>query len=303
MHILEMIQKGKRLVSSPQLDETSLSTEVDAALPIKSWVGWVNDSQNFHMNLVIQASQEYFGTQGTISLESGTQEYAIPDGMIELRLIERTDTDPDGIIYPSIINDRLMKEPAFNNLYPFRRREFSYLWGNMLGIAPEPIGDETINVMYIRQLPELSYGECTVPAESTDTLVLEATPDLGTTSNKNDYYNGCRIYIVSATTGAGQTFTVSDYVGSTRTATLKSDFVVTPTGTIVYAIVCDIPERFHEAVYLYAAIMAKMADDEDISQLENRHGKLVRSMLDGLIPRQSQKTRGVRYVTDNLYPY
>jgi len=301
MNILEMIQKAKRLVSSPQLDETSLSTEVDSALPIKSWVGWVNDSQNFHMNLVMQASQEYFGTQGTISLKSGTQEYDIPDGMIELRLIERTDTDPDGVIYPTIINDRLAQEPAFNNLYPFRRREFSYLWGNMLGIAPEPIGDETINVMYIRQLPELSYG--TAGTTAAGTIILEETPDLGTTSNKDDYYNGCRIYIVSATTGAGQTVTVSDYVGSTRTATLKSDFGTTPTGTIVYAIVCDIPERFHEAVYLYAAIMAKMADDEDISQLENRHGKLVNTIISGLIPRQSQKTRGVRYITDNYYPY
>ena len=301
MQILEMLQKAKRLVSSPQLDESSLSTEVDAALPIKSWVGWVNDSQNFHMNLVIQASQEYFATQGTISLSSGTQEYDLPTGMIELRLIERTDTDPDGIIYPSLINDRLMHEPSYSNLYPFRRREFSYLWGNMLGIVPEPTGDETINVMYIRQLSELSYG--TAGTTAAGTMILDSDPDLGDTSNKDDYYNGCRIYIVSASTGAGQTVTVSDYVGSTRTATLKSDFGTTPTGTIVYAIVCDIPERFHEAVYLYAAIMAKMADDEDISQLENRHGKLVKTMIDGLIPRQSQKNREVRYIVDNYYPY
>lgn len=296
MHLLEMIQKAKYLVSSPQLNEDSLSTETDATYPKVAWVGWMNDSQNFHMNLVIQSSQEYFATKEEIPIVSGTQEYDLPEGMIELRLIERTDTEPDGIILPTLINDKLMHEPAFNNPYPFSRREFSYLWGNMLGIVPEPTGSGTINVFYIRQLPELSHGTCTVPGESTDTLVLATTPDLGNTSPKDDYYNGCRIYIVSASAGANQTFTVSDYESSTRTVTLKSDFAITPTGTIVYAILCDIPERFHEAVYVYAAIMAKMADDEDISQLEARHGKLVKTMIEGLIPRQSQKNRSVRYI-------
>ncbi len=303
MYLLEMIQKAKVLASSPQLDESSLSTEVDSALPKVSWTGWINDSQNYHMNLIIQASQDYFGTQGEIPLVSGTQEYDIPEGMLELRLIERTDTDPDKIIYPININQRLLHEPKYDVLSPFRKAEFSYLWGNMLGIVPEPTANGTLNVMYIRQLPKLSHGTCTVPSESTDTLVLATTPDLGETSAIDDYYNGSRIYIVSASTGSNQTFTVSDYVSSTRTVTLKSDFAITPTGTIKYAIVCDIPERFHEAVYLYAAIMAKMSDDEDISQLEARHNKLVDSMINGLIPRQSQRARYVLYEKDVFYPY
>lgn len=298
MYLLEMIQKAKRLVKSPELDESDLSTETDSALTKEAWVGWLNDSQDYHMNLIIQASQDYFGSLGTISLTAGTQEYSIPEGMIRLRLVERTDTEPNKIIYPIDITERLLYEPAYDL---FRKSEFSYLWGNLIGIVPEPTDSGTLNILYIRKLASLSYG--TAEDVTASSITLASSPDLGTTSNKDDYYNDTRIYIVSASTGAGQTVEVSDYTGSTRVATLKNDFESTPTGTIVYAIVCDIPEQFHPAVYTYAAILAKISDDEDATQLGILHGKLVNNMIDALIPRTSQQARYVRYERDVYYPF
>lgn len=51
----------------------------------------------------------------------------------------------------------------------------------------------------------------------------------------DDELNGATILIVSASTGAGQRRLITDYVGSTDTATVDT-WTTTPTGTIVYAI-------------------------------------------------------------------
>jgi FtsZ-binding cell division protein ZapB len=49
----------------------------------------------------------------------------------------------------------------------------------------------------------------------------------------NSYYNNWWIRIQSATTGSNQIRQVLDYVGSTKTITLATNFTTTPTGTIV----------------------------------------------------------------------
>ena len=300
MTLLEMIQKAKRLVKSPELDESDLTSEVDSALTKESWAGWINDSQDYHMNLIIQSAQDYFGTLGTVSVSSGTQEYSLPSGLIQLRMVGRTDITPNKVLYPLDITKKLFYQTSYDIEDPYLRREYTYLWNHSLGIVPEPSGDETINIWYIRRLPKLSYG--TADAVGATSITLASSPSLGETSNEDDYYNDARIYIVSASTNAGQTVTVSDYDGSTREATVTWSSGE-PTGTVVYSIVCDIPEQFHSAVYTYASILAKISDDEDWSSLGVLHEKLVGNMIDALIPRTSQEARYVYYEKDLYYPF
>lgn len=67
---------------------------------------------------------------------------------------------------------------------------------------------------------------------SGSTIVLQSDA-----SATNDFYNGNTITIVRATSsevGIGQQYTITDYVGSTRTATLSS--TVETTGSVVYSI-------------------------------------------------------------------
>lgn len=54
-------------------------------------------------------------------------------------------------------------------------------------------------------------------------------------SSTDDIYNGLTIIILSGT-GAGQERTVSDYLGSTRTATVSANWTVNPNNTSVYEI-------------------------------------------------------------------
>ncbi len=299
MDLLRMIQQSKTdHGQSKLLDVSSLTTETDQNLTISKWVNWINLSQQYHQGVAVDTAQEYFGTQETIAFSSGTNEYALKGDELRIRLIERTDTDPDRIISPIIINDRLKVIPGYGNWDIFRSNEYSYLWGNMIGFVAGEAG--TANVLYIRRLPDLSYG--TASAASETSITLASSPTFGTTFNENDYYNGATIQIISGT-NSGQREKITDYVGSTRVATVSSWPGGTPSGTIVYNIVCDIPEQHHEAICVYAAIKAKISDHENVTQLKLHHLDLVGKLESDLSPRSSQSPRYVNYEQDFGYDF
>ena len=299
MHLLEMIQQAKTDHGhSALLDTSALTTEVDDKLTIASWVRWINNSQQYHQGIVLEAAQDYFGTQQTISYVSGTNEYSLQGNELRIRLIERTDTDPDRIIRPIIINDRLLATPKYAAWNVFRSREYSYLWGNMIGFVAGEAG--TADVLYIRRLPDLSYG--TASAADATSITLSATPTFGTTAITDDYYNGATVRIVSGT-NSGQQAVVTDYVASTKVITVASWLSGTPSGTIVYDIVCDIPVQHHEAICIYAAIKAKISDKDDTRQLKSHHNGLIERMVAGLTPRSSQEPRYIRYLEDPGYDW
>lgn len=297
MHLLEMLQMSKTIHGhSKLLDTSALTTEKDQKLTIASWVRWINNSQQYHQNLVVEAAEDYFGTEQTVTFSSGTNEYALEGNEVRIRLIERTDTDPNRIISPIVINDRLLATPRYSNWNVFRTTDYSYLWGNMIGFVTGEAGTATI--LYIRRLPDLTYG--TASAADATTLTLAATPTFGTTSLDDDYYNGATVRIVSGT-NSGQRAEITDYDAGTRKITVEEWPDGTPSGTIVYDIVCDIPVQHHEAICTYVAIMAKLSDKEDITQLKLHHLELVKRMVSGLTPRSSQAPRYVRYVSDYGY--
>lgn len=122
----------------------------------------------------------------------------------------------------------------------------------------------TFRVNYNRVPASLSYG--TASSATSTTLVLAETPTYGETSLEDDYYNGCKIKIISGTTGTNCVATVTDYVGSTRTATVT--FSTTPTGTIVYNIETDIPEDYYYDGMVQGAI-AKLTRDQYALQMYN----------------------------------
>lgn len=71
----------------------------------------------------------------------------------------------------------------------------------------------------------------TMQAGSTGTTAVLASG----ASSSDDFYNNSLLLIVSGT-GAGQSQYISDYTGSTRTATMNGTWVTTPDNTSVYAV-------------------------------------------------------------------
>lgn len=72
-------------------------------------------------------------------------------------------------------------------------------------------------------------GNGTMQAGSTSTTAVLASG----ASSSNDYYNNHILFIIAGT-GAGQSQYISDYVGSTRTATINGTWITTPDNTSQY---------------------------------------------------------------------
>jgi parallel beta-helix repeat protein len=74
------------------------------------------------------------------------------------------------------------------------------------------------------------YHTGTAQAGGDNTITLEATA-----SAYNDFYNTLTVVVLSGT-GSGQTRTISDYVGSSKVATVSENWVVNPDLTSVYEV-------------------------------------------------------------------
>lgn len=291
MNTVELIQDAKWLTRTPLLNESSLDTEVDDALTIAFWMRQLNKAQNFHQNKIVQLCQEYFAGSGTISYASGTNAYSIPGASIQIRMIERVGTNYNTPMHPVVLNVKndyiSVRSYPTNTQYP----QFYYIWGNNINVI-DADNAGTATVFYVRRLPDILYGTVTSP--TTTTIVLPATPTLGTVHDEDDYYNNCKINIISATTGAGQSVTVSDYVGSTRTCTLSSAPSTALTGTIVAEIACEIPEEHHPAVSAYMACLGRIADQQAIEpDLKELHAVLFDEMISSIVPRDASEARHV----------
>lgn len=83
-------------------------------------------------------------------------------------------------------------------------------------------------VLYTRVLPSLRTGTAQAGAASTVTL------DSGA-SAANDAYNGCIVQLTGGT-GSGQARTITDYVGSTKVATVSPSWGTNPDNTSTFSV-------------------------------------------------------------------
>ena len=100
-------------------------------------------------------------------------------------------------------------------------------------------------ITYAALPPKLQSGNAVAGAASTITLNSDADP-------RDDYYVGAKIFIISGTS-AGDIRTITDYVGSTRVATVDAPWTATPTTASVFSTLIhdDFPEMFHELLPMY----------------------------------------------------
>jgi hypothetical protein len=120
----------------------------------------------------------------------------------------------------------------------------------------------TYDAWIVQEPVNVSMSALAGASGSTDTITLEASPSVGSTVIEDDYYNGAQIAITSGT-GVGQIRTISDYAGSTRVATLSTDWTTPPTvsGSSVYSILTDIPGAAVNAQVLRAAMQIVRSDE------------------------------------------
>ena len=255
----------------------------------------INNEQTALMERVLQTSDDYFDYTDTVATVADTQEYDLPQNFVQMNYCEFQDSgdlNEDRIIPPLLQQNKRFPDADLVALSMVRTRY--YLRGNKIGFTPTPQSARTVSMNFSRRLMNLQQGTAT--AGDATTITFPSTPTYGDVSNINDFYNGETIYIVSGT-GAGQLRQITDYVGSTRVATVAA-WTTNPDTTSVYSIVSSLPPESHDLLAVGAAIRAltKASQKELPSSLTDLYNTLYEMMVVHLERRQVQAPRTVNYL-------
>lgn len=104
--------------------------------------------------------------------------------------------------------------------------DYDTLHGTVLTNASGQLADNTLPA-------SASSPRNTAQAVTASTIQFASTESFA----DDDLNNNVAVFIASASTGAGQTRCITDYVGSTDTATITPNWQTTPTGTVKYDLV------------------------------------------------------------------
>ena len=139
---------------------------------------------------------------------------------------------------------------------------------------------------YYRRWPPMHSG--TADSGSASTLALDATPT-GITTLRDDLYNGIYIELLVSQ----DLRKISDFVGSTRVATVTPDFTVTVDNTVTYALVSPLePEHNSLLVNQTALILLEDAgQDADMILKSPRYQHLYNRFRSGMSQRDHARPR------------
>jgi len=116
----------------------------------------------------------------------------------------------------------------------------------------------TVRIWYSKKPTGLFYG--TAQAGSSTSVTLPTTATAGEVLIDNDVYIGMKIY------SANQVRRITDYVGSTKVATITPAWTTNPsTGTI--ELISPLPDAYQQLMVAEAARIIKIANSDDDTQI------------------------------------
>jgi len=201
-------------------------------IPLRLKMHQVNAVQSYLANLVANAEADI--VSATITMTPVSDGVSLPADFLRARDINVNEI-PVEIIQPA---QRYMFEDVVGDWPAGCGAYFAYFRGNKIFFYEGMIGGSDVSFTYTRRLPRLHRGRPQAIGSTSITLADEAL--IGRVETSDDYYNHATIMIVSGT-GSGQEREVTDYVGSTKVATV-AEWDVTPDTSSIYEIKCELPE-------------------------------------------------------------
>lgn len=185
--------------------------------------------------------------EATITLKDEQEFYALPGNFRRFKALQqRTNDDPNQIA------------AAWNILQDFERAPGIKILSGQQGFKMQPVPTLTDNVdvvlMYQMRPIIMHYGTAREVGDGFIDFENSPAAAQGEVITTDDYYKGSLIGIVSADTGVGQIVECVNYTGAGNRATLRHNFTLTPTGTVVYEIRPILPRPYHKLIALTAAI-------------------------------------------------
>lgn len=215
---------------------------------------WANEACFKYSLMLMKANQGYFETSKLLDIDAGDETIALPlnftaneKSLLEVVIVEKI---VSGARIPLTYKKRYDESnptsaggsgETYLPTYDFR--------GQNLVLEPTPSTSETGGIRIIYKALAPALRSATAQAGGATSITLDSSAD-----PRDDYYNGARIYIYSGT-GIGQIRTISDYVGSTKVATVSSAWGSAPDSTSVFSTLIheDFPEIFCPLIPMYAA--------------------------------------------------
>jgi len=216
---------------------------------------FIDQAQDTIFDIIADYRPEILSTYFDLTL-TGVSQYYIPDYIPfdyeQILMIEdRTSTDSPTNTVTTSWFDRLayFDGTISTSQIPFSVRD-QYIE------IPYKTDNATLRVWYTRRPVPLHYG--TVGTTGNTSVIFPATPTGGHLRVQDDYYNGMNIY------SGEQVRTISDYVASTRTATISVAWATNPTAnTSTYSLLSPLPERLHALIAQVAIRLIKVGQDDD----------------------------------------
>lgn len=201
----------------------------------------------------------WLGTSSNVTAAAGV--ITLPDDCGKIFRVEETSTK----------EQILLKQIQFSRDYFPRISDGflensleGYLWGNTIQMIQADYAEQ-VTIFYDIKYVDPICGTAD-SGSGANTLVFKAADR---PSVSDDDYNGVYIEIVSGT-GIGTVAAISDYVGSTRTATISGTFG----SNSIYGSLLQIPQEAEEAIILEAA---KNAAAKPGSHLKDEYYRLLRT--------------------------
>ena len=163
--------------------------------------------------------------------------------------------------------------------------------GKYLILKPKPASTiaNNLKIYFVRQPYKLHYGTAQAGAASTITLASSATA--GTVETIDDYYNFAWVQTTGGT-GAGQIRQISDYVGSTKVATVDTAWSVQPDNTTVYSTL-PLNSGYNRPTVLGTAMDLLRKIPEDTTQREGFYVEAMDNLLASIKHKQNFSPRFV----------
>jgi hypothetical protein len=219
----------------------------------------LNDGQDILADKILKENPYMLSTYYDLTL-TGLERYYLPDSIpfnydtvLMMEDITGGATSPaktlntvwhDRMEYheDNIITDRLAWSMRDNYV------EFPNLENNM-----------TVRIWYSKKPTGLFYGTAQA-GSTTTTVVFPTTATAGEVLIDNDVYIGMKVY------SANQVRRITDYVGSTKVATITPAWTTTPTtGTV--ELISPLPDRYQQIMVAEAARIIKIANSDDDTQI------------------------------------
>ena len=275
--ILKMaMYKSGQSVSSPSIDATVLASIVDDAHSILS-------------DTFLQLRPDLLSTYYDLTT-TGVKTYNLTDYITTLNY--------DRVLCIEDITDSDNPLPTI----PFDWQDRHYYYYNNVQQSREPwnIRDQTLElpnapagnifrIWYCQRPTSLFYG--TSAGSGATTVTFPATATYGEVRIDNDYYIGMRICY------AGQIRKITDYVGSTKIATINTAWTSQPTTTGTISLISPLPDRYHFMIPDVAARIMKVGRDDNDQFLQRYITENIERIEVSMSKKQTQTPEYVRKIS------